>query len=232
MSNREKQDLVDSYLLNQITPENKARLLDMMEADPVFAQYVQECRETFHVLKAARDRELRKKLKDWDAGDSQSGRRKGILFLACLVALGAGFWYWLNHHYSDTTLAAHSFDAINQQDVSPALKNSFLENWQEGVKSFHQKDFEKALLLFASIAEKDTTSITYGAQWNMLLCQLALNGPSDLWHDTLISFSKNAPEPYQGEALKLLKVMASPMYNKIYRGTWRKTVTSVRPKII
>lgn len=229
MNDRQIQDLVDSYLLRQISPENKTKLLDMMEADPVFAQYVKEGEETFRVLQAARDRELRNKLKAWDAGMEKKNRGKGrgLLFLFLFVSLVITCWCWLANHFSPVTMATHSFNAIHLSE------NRISEDgWQKGIEAFRHQDFEKAFLVFKSLPETDDQSKTANIQWNILLCQLAMNGSSKEWLEDLIGFSKIAPEPIRTEAEKLSQVIQSPIYTNLYRGVLCKTITSVKPKII
>jgi hypothetical protein len=234
MSNREIQDLVDSYLLHQINAEDKARLLDMMEADPVFAQSVKESEETFKVLQLARNRELRAKLKTWDAAAEQPkrGRSKGLLFFFLCVFLFISFWCWISYHFSPVTMAMHSFNAIPEFDIQITDHMTSVDYWQEGMDAFRQEDFENAMLEFMSIPQTNDQTVTAHVRWNVLLCQLALNGPTHEWIAELNGFSKNAPEPIRTEAMKLLHVIQSPLYTNLYRGVFQKTITSVKPKII
>jgi|GEM_PF-1078014 len=234
MKDRMIRDLVDSYLLNQINADDKAKLLAMMEADPVFAQYVKESEETFKVLQSARDRELHEKLKAWDveAEKPKHGRGKRLLFFLFFVFLFVSFWCWLSYHFSPVTMAIHSFNAIPQHSIQ-VLDNSITKDeWEKAIETFRHKDFEKAMFLFMTLAETDDPVIAAQSRWNILLCQLALNGPTNKWLEELDGFSKNASEPIHSEAEKLFRKIHSPLYTNLYRGILHKTFTSVKPKII
>ena len=234
MNDRMIQDLVDSYLLNQISADDKAMLLDMMEADPVFAQYVKECEETFNVLQAARDRELREKLKTWDveAKTSKRGSGKGLLIFLLFVFVLVSFWCWLSFHFSPAILAMHSFKATYENEIRFAGTSTVDKAWKEGIEAFNKEDFEKAMLEFMSIPPTNDKTKMINVQWNILLCQLALNGPSNKWLDDINAISKTAPEPIHSHAEKLFRQIHSPLYINLYSGILHKTFTSIKPKII
>jgi len=234
MENKAIQDLVDRHLLNQASPDDKMKLLHLMEADPVFAQYVKECEETFNVLQAARNRHLRNQMKSWDAGikNQKKGKDKGLLFLFILGLLVISAWCWLTYSYSSVALAKRSFNAIEESSISIGGNKVENEEWQRSIKAFRNEEFEKAIYLFKGMPETVDSTLASHVHWNILLCQLALNGPSKEWMEALLEFSSKTPEPMRSEALKLLHILQSPVYTKLYRDVLHKSFTSVKPKII
>lgn len=230
MNQRAIQELVDSYLLGQISPENKKMLLDMMEADPVFAQHVRESEETFRLLKKARDRELRQKLKSWDTEIKKrtGGKNKLLLGLAAIL-LVISIWCWMDNHFSREHIAYQSFIAVqNQIDATP--QDSGI--WQKGIEAFRQRDYDHALLIFMTVAEDHNSAMAYYAAWNVLLCQLALYGPDENWEREMVALTRLSPDPINANAAELLKKIHSPFYRIWYRGVFHKSLTSVKPKII
>ena len=230
MNQRAIQELVDSYLLGQISPENKKMLLDLVEADPVFAQQVRESEETFRLLKAARDRELRQKLLTWDteAKKSISGKKR-LLYCLAFILLLISLWCWMDNHFSREHIAYQSFNAVQRQiPATPQDSGS----WQKGIEAFRQRDYDKALLIFLTLAENQTSPAAYYATWNVLLCQLALYGPDENWENEMEALSRLSPDPIKANAVELLKKIHSPFYRIWYRSMFHKSLTSVKPKII
>jgi flagellar basal body-associated protein FliL len=234
MKHRHFLELIDSYLLGQISQENKKLLLDKMEAEPDFAQFVKESEEAFTVLQYARQRALRQKLKAWDAADTKSGNRKkkGLLILLILVFLVLASWCWLAYYYSPVNLAKKSFHDVNLHYQYSSKMEPDFEKWQNGMNAFGNEDFENAILLFKSVEEPVEWNLKFYKDWNILLCQLALHGADADWQQDLDAFSKQAPEPFRSAAKKLLKTIQSPLYSRLFQGILKESVTSVKPKII
>jgi len=228
------QDLVDRYLLNQASPDDKLKLLDLMEADPVFAQYVKECEETFKMLQAARNRKLRHQMKSWDAGieKRKRGKNKGLLFFCVFVLLAISACCWLAYYYSSVSLAMRSFNIIEEKSITAFSSQAETEDWQKSIDAFRDEEFEKANYLFMALSETTDSALAFRIRWNILLCQLAMNGPTKEWMEELQDYSNKAPDPMRSEALRLLHILQSPLYTKLYRGVLQKTFTSVKPKII
>ena len=229
MNQRAIQELVDSYLLGQISPENKKMLLDLVEADPVFAQQVRESEETFRLLKAARDRELRQKLLTWDteAKKSISGKKR-LLYCLAFILLLISLWCWMDNHFSREHIAIQSFTAVqNQIEITP----QYTGIWQNGIDAFRERDYDNAMLIFMTLADDQTSSMIY-AQWNVLLCQLALYGPDEAWENRVEKLSEMAPDAVKANAVELLKKIHSPFYRIWYHSVFHKSLTSVKPKII
>ncbi len=228
------QELVDNYLLNQISPGDKKRLLTMMDHDPELARYVKEGVETVQILQLARDRDLRDKLKRWDARieKTQRGKGKRLLFLFVLGLLAIVFWCWMTYRFSPENLAMQSFKAIPANVFPYTEREPFLDAWQRGNSAFLRGDYEKALIFYLSCTGFDAPAMSDQVRWNILLCQLAINGPSNLWLQDLSDFSLAARDPFQSEAENLLRRIQSPLYSILYHGVLHKTITSIKPKII
>jgi hypothetical protein len=129
-------------------------------------------------------------------------------------------------------MAMRGFNAIPENTVHASENRKYPAGWQEGIDAFRRKDFEKAMVVFMSVPLNEDTTMADIARWNILLCQLAMNGPSNEWLADLNAFSKNAPDPMRAEAKKLLRVVHSSLFNNLFKGNLHKTFTSVKPKII
>lgn len=234
MKHRLFEELVDSYLLGQISPENKKLLLDQMEADPDFARHVKESEEAFRVLQLARQRELRRKLKAWDAADMRrSGRKKKtLLILLITILLGFASWCWLTYHYSPANLSRQSFHAVQNHFRISGENQMEAEKWKEGMQAFENEEYENAMIHFLSLPESDDAVLKNYRNWSILLCQLALGGPQSEWVERMKEFLEQAPEPFRSEAERLLKTFKSPLYIFFFHGVLKESVTSVQPKII
>jgi hypothetical protein len=234
MKHRHFLELIDNYLLDQISPEDKKLLLDKMEAEPDFAQFVKESEEAFTVLQFARQRALRQKLKAWEAAATTSNNRKKkiLSIFLVLVLLVFALWCWLTYYFSPVNLAKQSFnDVYLHYQYSPKMEPDS-EKWQKGMNAFRNEDFENAMLLFNSVEKTGESNLKFYKDWNILLCQLALQGPGADWQQDLDAFSKQAPEPFRYAAEKLLKTIQSPLYSRFFQGILKESVTSVKPKII
>ena len=234
MKQRQIHDLVDSYLLGRISPENKKLLHEMMEADPAFAREIKESEEAFRILQLARQRELRQKLLTWDALSAlRNGRKKkGLLILLVMILLCFSSWCWMTYYFSPVHLAKQSFNSL-QNVYHPLLESPLIKaKWNAGTKAFNNEDFENAMLIFMSLTENNDSSMKYYCDWNILLCRLALDGPTPGWEEDVIAFLKRAPGPIQLSAEHLLKTIRSPLYTRLYRSLLKKGVSSVKPKII
>ena len=202
----------------------------MMEADPLFAQQVRESEETFRLLKVARDRDLRQKLKSWDEEARKRNNGKKMLML-CLAAifLVMSIWCWMDNHFSREHIAYQSFTAVQKQFNATPQHTGI---WEKGIDAFRQRDYDNALLIFETFADDETSSMAYYAQWNVLLCQLALYGPDEAWEAEMEALTRTSPELVKANAIELLKKIHSPFYRIWYRSIFHKSLTSVKPKII
>jgi hypothetical protein len=105
-------------------------------------------------------------------------------------------WCWLTYYYSPVHLAWQSFNSI-QNHYHPLSESTLVTvKWNAGTKAFVNEDFENAMLIFMSLTESRDSSVKYYADWNLLLCRLALNGPTTRWEEDMVTFSKQAPGPF------------------------------------
>jgi len=138
----------------------------------------------------------------------------------------------MTYYFSPVHLAKQSFNSL-QIAYHPLLENTLVTaKWNTGTKAFLHEDFENAMLIFMSLTESSDSSLKYYSDWNVLLCRLALNGPTPGWEEDVVAFLKQAPEPIQSSAENLLKTIRSPLYTRLYRSLLKKGVSSVKPKII
>ena len=99
-------------------------------------------------------------------------------------------------------------------------------------EAFRQRDYDNALLIFMTLAGDQTSPMASYAQWNVLLCQLALYDPNEDWEIRMETLTRMSPDPIKTSATELLKKIHSPFYRIWYRSVFHKSLTSVKPKII
>lgn len=229
MNEHQKKDLVDRFLLGQTTAEETQLLHQFRETDPDFDQYVKESELAFQALSLARRKKLKEKLRGLDdlAKKKKSG---GGMMLFLITILGILFsWNWITFHFSPVLLAEKYFHANQLYEWEPIDQD---EIWNKGQLAFQQERFDSSVFYFASIASEKNNTAQLHAQWNLLLSQLALHGPTLKWQDDLRTFLFIAPPEIKKDTRALLSITRSQLYQFVYMGKWKKAVRVVKTKII
>jgi len=202
-------ELIDAWLLQQLPPEEKARLEHMIANDPVVARMARESQIAFEVLKADQQTRLRKNLKLLDQQDPMSqGFLSGALgkySLVILLGLVAVIGFTLIR--TSSTMATRHFLAQPESCLSASYNHQ--QAWRFAAQAYSIKDYETAIRSFAILSEDQEPEIRYTAKWNMLMSQLAKDGVSQGWKVALQQYRNEAPEPYKSMASNLEKKLNS-----------------------
>src|SRR5687768_5157178 len=138
MKERILEDLIDELIQNKISDSDLLNLNKMMDANPDIAKTVHESVETLSVLRQVSNRDLKRKLIEFDRNEKiTSGRfRYGQLInIAIIITCLILSWMGLVNHFSNENIAIRNLELVhtelmthenyNQEDVK--LLNSAYE---------------------------------------------------------------------------------------------------------
>ncbi len=211
-------ELIDQYLLGKISPEDKSHLEQLMASDPQIADMVSESRQAFKVLRSERNRQLREKLRKIDEEEPrQSGfLPKWIFSLLLMMVVVIGCWYWVSDFYSPASIARRYFEESPMPGTRLFPQVDLENTWLRANEAFINAKYEKAIILYASWSEEADSINANDGQWNLLLAQLALRGPTTSWKMTIKAFAEAAPEPQASKARKMLRLLDSSFYKTFF----------------
>ncbi len=226
-------ELIDQYLMGSIRPEDKVELERMMASDPEIAALVSESRKAFNVLQAARNRQMREKLKALDKDDT---RRSGflphwIIIMICALVIIGGSWYWASYYFSNKAIAARYFKMTYHPEKEIVLPGEIKMIWEEADNAFSSQDYERAYNLYLSILDSTELSLQYNARWNFLMADLALHGQTADWKQALETFAREAPTPFGDKAQELSRLLQSGWYNTMVFLT-QADISGLKPRLI
>jgi hypothetical protein len=225
--------LIDLYLSGAISPGDKARLEQAMATDPAVAEMVHDSQRAYKALLLERKRLLKEKLKKLDREDVPQQRNtprkwKIISYSTAVVLL---IFMMLHVYMSPQCIARRQLIAhpISHVDATPA--STEMKRWEEARKSFLNKDFEMAIQQYLVLAGEETTPVHFKARWNILMAQLAVDGPTSSWHLAMDAFIQEAPVPFSTQAKSLSAKFSSPYY-RFFFGPWKDKLSSLKPRLI
>jgi hypothetical protein len=137
----------------------------------------------------------------------------------------------LSCFYHPTSLACRYFEPHVALDNRSKLPPDPNPKWTEAENAFQQKEFELAITLYVSLIQETDPSMSYEAQWNILLAQLALTGPTPNWKLALHSFLEAAPEHLRTQAEKLFRMLDSPVYKFLFAHI-HGNISVIKPRFI
>jgi hypothetical protein len=224
--------LIDQYLLGTISHEDRMELEALMASDPSVAESVRDSKEAYKALVHARNRQLREKLKQLDKSDPDPSGLKSKWFgwLILLMVPVLLYTYLTYFHFDPASVARRNFDQ------NPGLESSFVSwpqrtgAWKKANDAFLSEQYQEAIELYALLAEEDSLR-NAEARWNILLAQLALEGPSSNWRAGIELYARNTPEPFSSKAYKLGKLFESGLY-KICCIRIRENLSAIKPRLI
>lgn len=224
---------IDQYLMGTIRPEDKTELERMMASDPEIAEMVEESRKAFNVLRAARNHQLREKLKALDKDDLH---RSGflphwIVVVICMVVIIGGSWCLASYYFSNKSIASRYFKMTYQPEKEIVFGGEMKMIWEGAHKAFTSEDYGNASNLYHSILESNEPSVQYWARWNLLLSDLALHGQTADWHRDLETFAREAPAPFDNKAQALSRLLHSGWYKTIVILT-QTDISGLKPRLI
>ena len=226
-------ELIDQYLMGSIRPEDKLELERMMASDPEVAVLVSESRKAFNVLQAARNRQLREKLKALDKDETQ---RSGFLphwsiVMICILAIIGGSWCWASYYFSNKAIAARYFKMTYQPEEEIVMSDEMKEIWKEAGNAFNDEDYSRACNLYDSILENKEYPDTFITKWNLLMSELSLHGQTAGWKQSLETFANEAPAIYGTRAQELSRLLHADWYRIIVSLT-QTDISGLKPRLI
>lgn len=226
-------DWIDQYLLGTIDPEHKAQLEQLMAKDAVVAERVRDSQVAFDAIRLVRNRHLREKMREWDLDQphqqgliSSRAGRIGIFLVGLLVCI-----YLAGQYFHPLCLAQRNFIDVNSMVTEARPGADEMSTWKAAEVAFNQKDFEKAILIYSSLAESPLSDQQYTARWNLLMAHLAVEGPGAGWLAGLEAFVHHAPEPLASGGRRLSEILHNPIYRWVY-ASGSSGISQIKPRLI
>ncbi len=233
MADNRLHDLIDQYLLGTISSEDHQVLQQHIATDPDVARMVEESKLAYKALEQERRKQLKTKLKGLDEIASGTGSTKfkwfGPLIFLCVACF---FYFYMSSFYFNPGRVAER-NYISYQTFSvdhPEIIIKAVE-WQLADVAFSHGEFEKAIHQFAILTESSSPYESAAANWNILIAQLALEGPVVQWKLKLEAFEKSAPEEFSLKAKALRKCLESAYY-KFFLFRFQDNLSSIKPRLI
>lgn len=184
-------ELIDAYLKNRMTDEQKIHLDHQMESDPAIRKLVKESEIAYGYLRYKKYDAIRKQLQNYDRIKSQPtpGQKHTRSFIRELVVLlftiviGA---FYLSLHFSAERVARRNIITLASGTTASASGNIEFSN---AVNLFLDKKYSSAEIMFEQFLEDAVNDHTQIAAWNALMCELAQNGFNESIQKKLSMFS-------------------------------------------
>jgi len=225
--------LIDQYLLGTISTQDRAYLEELIVTDPTVAELVKESKMAYKAILFERNRRLREKLRDLDNEVMQrqdffsTGIGKLSFLLGCLFVL----FYLASVYFSPASIARRNFVDFS---ISALVAEGHQEQEtarKEAKDAFMRKEYEIAIQHYVSLSEQPDTEFSFPARWNILMAQLALEGPTKQWKIALDSYTREAPGPIAAKAYKLAAFFESGYYKLLHKH-FRENLSSLKPRLI
>mgnify|MGYP000858094643 FL=1 len=233
METQELNNLIDQYLLDTIGSEDKERLEQLAAADPEVSRQLQESQRAFAAIRLARDRQLREQMIQWDR-QSQGGQRvwnsklwwmigSALILALCIYLAGLQF--------APSHIGQRNLIPYTEMETQWTGQSTPPVQWQEAEKTFRNNQYEKAILLYSTVADSGTTSHNYTVQWNILMARLALEGPTEQWLLAMDSLAAELPQAMARKAERMTGWLRSRYYRMIYLPQ-QPALAPLRPRLI
>jgi len=217
--------LIDQYLLGTISPDDRSQLEKLILSDPAVRTLVRESEE--------KNRRLKEKLRGLDKDElmRQGFFSKRIGLLTILLLVGIAGLYVLAGYYTHESIALRNIETNPSRDNNAAYAAEDVAAWATAKNAFLARDFDSAIQHYITLSEHSESSWANDAKWNILLAQLAIEGPTPNWKMSLDTFTKSAPEPLRSKALKLSGLLDSFIY-RLFQKQLRDKFSSLKPRLI
>lgn len=233
METQKLTELIDQYLVGTISPRDRKHLEQLMETDPAVATQVRDSQLAYKVIQYERNRLLKEKLRALDNKDFryQGFFTKSLGMLAFLVLVLLSVTYLGAVYYNPAVIATRNLVNASTADKLISGNSDSVSSWTKAKNAFLMKDYESAILRYASLSQQTDSPDAVSARWNMLMGQLAMEGPTDKWKQALESFRLEAPEPLALKAAKLSALFESGFYRLIHN-RFQEKLSSIKPRLI
>lgn len=223
---------IDQYLLGTISPEDRKRLEALMHSDPAVAELVKDSKQAYKALVHARHQQLRGKLRELDKEDPrQSGfAPRWFGWFSILLLLVMVYIYFACIHFNPASVAMRYFNNLSNTESALVSSPELQASWEKAKTAFLAKDYQQAIALYEPLTSVESENNAF-ARWNLLLAQLALEGPSSNWKAGMDIFAMEAPEPLSSQAHQLASLFDSTFY-RLFCAKLRENLSAMKPKLI
>jgi hypothetical protein len=225
------ENLIDAWLLGQLSPEESIVLEQRIADDPEVAAMAAESRLAFEVIKAQHQKLLRQKLKDLDRDNLKHQSLLSLPAGIILLTLLFGLLSIAIHSciQQPAVLATRYF--VRDSAITYAYAADSADLWTKAVDQFESGGFEAAIHSFQQLYDEDSSTVRTIAHWNLLMAQLAKDGESEGWKTAMHQFLQGADTIYRIKATQLLKDLDSRWY-KIFFSPESRPLESLKPRLI
>ncbi len=229
-------DLIDDYLKDKISDVDRSHLELLMKRDPALASRLKESQETYRFLEYVRYKEIKKRLRDFDGvipvDVNLNSFKRRWLFAILLIASILGAWICLFDYIKPIHLAERNFQIRYENDLALGkLTREDILYWNDATAYFLSGDFQNAARLFQPLSEYMHSSFSSEAKWNVLMCQLAIEGPTVLWKKEMNNYQSLVTGSFRMKAIKLLRISNSSLYRWLIL-TPSSHLSALKPRLI
>ena len=212
MNTEEKYDLIEKYLEQKMSADERQQFEKLLKNDPALKEELQLHRQAAAVLKGEKVHELRSVLKDVDKNwgakkDEKKGVARTINFrrviaiaaTVLLLVMAYQMFFTGGGTISNEQLFADNFQPyqmlLSQRGISEEEKNVLLEN---AITAYSKNDFQGASEAFQQLSKSEPDDITY--QFYLAVAQLgAKNNDAAINVFSQISSTENNPFKEQSQ---------------------------------
>jgi len=229
-------DHIDSLLKGTISDQDHRELNNLMKQDPTVKELVNDSMETYRFLQFARDQQIKRQLVAFDAGQyppvAKASYKHWVFAGAAFLFVVIIAWFGLTIYYQPVNIAKRNFE--KQKLITIEQKSNAdpeTQNMMEATDYFLQNDFENAARLFQPVVENINSDLTHVAKWNVLMCHLAKEGPTERWRNEFKKQNPLFPESFKSKSNDLVRLLDSRMY-KFFKPESSISFSTIKPRII
>lgn len=231
MKENNLEELIDGFLQNKLNRADQARLQEIINSDPQADKLLKESQETYRYILHLRYKKLRDELRKHDELETVDRKPVGVkrFFIAAsilaLVALGS--YFVAVYSFSPRLVAKRNFEAIPVAGLLPEISEYILT----AEEFFSHENFHSAAKVYEPIIDLIDDKYAQDAKWNLLMCQLVVEGPSQEWKKKMLVFTADAGEHFKMKGYKILRLYNSPFY-RLSSSVLTRTFSPVKPRLI
>ena len=224
-------NLIDQYLLGTINTHDKLLLERLMAEDTTVASKVQISKLAYKSIMLERNKLLREKLRTLDKNTSYEQRFASSWFgkVAMLIVVFILLYALLAVYFCPVSIARRNFIAFTETTSIQIQRDD--DAWRSATIAFRDSDFEKAIQQYVILASGSDPSQHHLAKWNLLMSQLAADGPSEHWQIAMQTYAFQTPGSMGEKAHSVLELFHSPVYKFWFFPLSRK-FSSLKPRLI
>jgi hypothetical protein len=221
-------ELIDAYLKKNITVDQRQQLDQYIQGDPTIKQQLEESKLAYDYLEYLRYKEIRKKLHQadklyHDQRIKMPVKKTGwLVTLALLTLLISGIT--LMKRYQAENVAIRYFEYAAGNYSSPAAEYQF----SEAEKFFRGHDYSRAASIYSDLLS--TYEDPY-ASWNLIMCELAVEGHTNLMEDKIALIVATGNVKLQDKSRRIISVFKNPVFRWL-NPSGTSQLPAIKPRIM